>query len=157
MCILPGEVENQEAHQAERKAAVHAAQWMEVSGLLALDLSSHCLAELYILVPGCHVLSTAIYDDFGIKTLAFSENKSHSTDDGLERLKRQHCQASLSRKTCIRLKVGQREMCKSSFSCFALHMCVVVFILFFSLFVWFLVVLIGRAHCKFAIEEQVKR
>ena len=108
------------------------------------------------LAPGCHVLSTAIYDDFGIKTFAFPKTKAtplmmvwkDSKDSTV---------ASLSRKTCIRLKVGQREMCKSSFSCFALHMCVVVFILFFSLFVWFLVVLIGRAHCKFAIEEQVKR
>ena len=76
---------------------MHAAQWMEVSEVLALDLSSHCLAELYILVPGCHVLSTAIYDDFGIKTFAFSENKSHSTDDGLERLKRQHCRFPLTK------------------------------------------------------------
>jgi len=66
--------------------------------------SLSCRAVYFVvgLVPECHVLSTAIYDDFGIKTLAFSENKSHSTDDGLERLKRQHCQASLSRKTCIR-------------------------------------------------------
>ena len=42
-------------------------------------------------------------------------------------------------------------------TCLALHMFVEVFILSFFLYVCFLVVLIGREQCKFAIVEQVKR
>lgn len=38
-----------------------------------------------------------------IKTFAFWKKNSNSTDGGLERLKRQHCHASFSQKTGIKL------------------------------------------------------
>jgi hypothetical protein len=111
LCILPGELENQEAHQAERRQQCTPPNgWKFPKYLLWISLlicggsgagmscSKHCYLWWFWQI-----------------NFRFSENKSHSTDDGLERLKRQHCQASLSRKTCIRLKAGQREMCKSSF------------------------------------------